>query len=168
MADSHSTDGLQPSLLDRLVLQSGNPGAGIQKDNSHKFSAITSRRLQKIVRRDLEVLLNTGCLSDVVDLSNYPLVSESVINFGIPNLTGGALENIDAAHLAKQIKKTILQFETRIMPESLKVSVSTSEEMNHRALRFEIECHVWGQSSPEYLLLRTELDPESGTMSVVD
>ena len=184
MVDSFPKDCLQPSLIDRLVnatedsgvtVGSKGPepvtsefGATTVKPRKPKYTELTSRRLREIVRRDLEILLNTGCLSDVVDLSAFPLVAESVLNYGIPNITGGAVDNIVVSDLSKKIKKSILRYETRILPESLRVTVTTSDAMSQHALRFEIECNVWGQPAPEYLLIRTELDPESGTVSILD
>ena len=46
--------------------------------------------------------------------------------------------------------------------------VATEDEMSPNALRFEIEGALWAQPIPERLYLQTEIDLETGSVSVVE
>ena len=46
--------------------------------------------LRDAIRRDVSWLLNTASLEAAIDLTNYPQVATSVLNFGVPELAGKA------------------------------------------------------------------------------
>ncbi|MEM1190901.1 MAG: type VI secretion system baseplate subunit TssE [Pseudomonadota bacterium] len=182
MTELTPADRLQPSLLDRLTddqpkRPAGEADAGESHDGEDSSSravrdgaapsqVITSRQLRELVKRDLTWLLNTSRLeSSTSDLEGYPLVSESVINYGIPELTGLLASNIDPRSLEAELTDIIYRFEPRIVRHSLSVRVETSDVMGRNALRFSIECDVWGQPSPEHMYLFSELDLETRQFS---
>jgi len=129
---------------------------------------VTSRRLKEYVKRDLAWLLNTVNLESVVDLDSCPRVAESVLNFGMPDLTGTTVNNINTKLLERKVVDTILKFEPRIIEKSLSVRISKKDEMSNRALQFEIECDIWAQPVPEHVRLNSELDLTSGSFDLRD
>jgi type VI secretion system protein ImpF len=155
---------LQPSLLDRLT--DDEPHA---QQESRDRRVISTRKLKEAALRDLGWLLNTTCLAAAEDLDGHPEVARSVLNFGIPDLTGFTASNLDAGGIERQIRQAIIDFEPRIMPESVRVMVRTAgTEMNHNALVFEIEGELWGQPLPQRLYLKTEIDLETGHVAVAE
>ena len=161
MAGLAQEERLQPSLLDRLT----DDEPGNQKESRDK-RVLSVRRLRECIKRDLGWLLNSGNLNDVQDLSDYPLVAESVLNYGVPDITGQSAANTDTVALERQLRQTILCFEPRIMKNSLRVHVVSSDEVSANALRFEIEFDMWAEPVPERLYLKTEVDMGSGAVSV--
>ena len=87
MAELTPKEHLQPSLLDRLT--DLNPAS---KTDTLEERVMSLRRLRESVIRDLEWLLNTGRLEIRVDLAGYPEVRSSVLNYGIPDITGASVE----------------------------------------------------------------------------
>ena len=83
VAELTAQERLQPSLLDRLT----DDEPGNQKESRDK-RVLTLRRIREGVIRDLAWLLNTANLECVEDLDGYPEVAKSVLNYGIPDLTG--------------------------------------------------------------------------------
>ena len=73
--------------------------------------------------------------------------------------------NLDTQALERKLANVISRFEPRILKRSLRISISTSEEMSGNALKFEIECDVWGQPAPERMYLLSEIDLEDGTFN---
>jgi type VI secretion system protein ImpF len=138
VAELEQQERLQPSLLDRLTDEEPE-----KSRESRDKRVLSVRKLRECIKRDLAWLLNTGNLNDVQDLSDYPLVAESVLNYGMPDITG----------------------QTR---NSLRVHVVTSDEMSVNALRFEIEFDMWAEPVPERLYLKTEVDLGSGVVSLSD
>ena len=163
MADLTPQERLQPSLLDRL--RDDEPGKQLE---SRDKRVISPRKLREFVKRDLTWLLNTGNLEEVEDLSGLPFVAKSVINYGLPELTGITASSADVTAIERKLHQSILDYEPRIQRSTLRVKVVTSEEMSHNALAFEIYCDVWADPVPERLYLKTEVDLESGHFSVTE
>lgn len=153
---------LQPSLLDRLT--DDEPG-NVQETADKRVLSLT--RLKASVLRDLTWLLNTSSLLDGDAMLHAP-VGTSVLNYGLPPLAGISASSIDVNVLESLIHQAIVTFEPRILPQTLRVRAQALPElMNHNALSFEIEGDLWAQPVALPLLLRTDLDLESGHVQVV-
>lgn len=164
MADLTSQDRLQPSLLDRLT-----DDEPFKKVESRDRRVLSARQLRDSALRDLGWLLNTGALSQVEDLEDYPNVRSSVLNFGIPDMAGSLVSSADIVEVERALRQAILDFEPRILPKSLKVRVETEEErMTTNAMVFHIDGELWGQPVPQRLYLKTELDLETGIVHLSD
>ena len=121
-------------------------------------------KFKESVLGDLEWLLNAGCLETTRDLSDYPYVKKSVLNYGLPDFSGTTASSVDDTTLERMLRKTILNFEPRILADSLKVRVTNRDE--HNNIIFEIEGDLWSQPMPEHLYLKTILDLELGNIEV--
>ena len=155
---------LQPSLLDRLTDEEPE-----RKQEPRERRALSFGQLRQAVKRDLAWLLNTTNLASVEDLSSHPHATRSVLNFGIPDLTGKAVSGVRVEEIQKLLRQAILDFEPRILPRSLKVRVVVDREgMSHNALRFEIDGELWAEPVPLRMLLQSEIDLETGHVRVED
>jgi len=163
MADLLPTERLQPSLLERL--RDDEPA---NSQESREQRVLSVRRLRESVLRDMAWLLNAICLESVQSLENYPDAASSTVNFGIPDLSGHSASATDVGMLEKQIRRAILQFEPRILPNTLNVKVISTDSYNHNAVNFDIEGDLWMQPLPLRLYLKTQLDLETGNVEVMD
>lgn len=164
MADLTNRERLQPSLLDRLT---DNDPRNRQESRDERVLSV--KRLKESVLRDLEWLLNTENLASIVDLTPFPQVESSVLNFGRPALSGKAGSTVDLGVLQDRIRTAIHDFEPRILEDSLRIRVVYDENvLSNNSLSFEIEGQLWAQPLPLTLFLRTEVDLESGTISVTE
>jgi len=162
VAELTTQERLQPSLLDRLT--DDEPA---KSEEGRDKRVISSARLRECVARDMSWLLNCVNLEASVDLELYPDVARSVLNFGIPDLTGAALSGIDTEKLQRRIREAILAFEPRLTASSLRVTVrANSARMDRRSLMFDIESEMWAQPIPLNLYLKTEMDLETGKLAV--
>ena len=159
MAELTPRERLQPSLLDRL-----KDNAPDKKVESREQRILSLAQLRRSVSRDLEWLLNSGCLETVQSLEDYPYVRQSVLNYGIPDLTGTTASNADPPTLERYLRQAILAFEPRILKHSLKVKAKASAK--HNQIIFEIEGELWAQPLPEHLFLKTILDLELGKVEI--
>jgi type VI secretion system protein ImpF len=58
-------------------------------------------------------------------------------------------------------------FEPRILAESLSVRASSAEsEMSRKSLSIDIEGELWAQPIPQRLFLRTEVDLDTGNVTI--
>ncbi|WP_089727416.1 type VI secretion system baseplate subunit TssE [Candidatus Thiosymbion oneisti] len=162
MAELTPKERLQPSLLDRLTDDEPR-----QDKESREQRVLSPRQLRSSVIRDLQWLLNAVDLASVQDLSPYPQVADSVLNYGLPDLAGKNVSGLEVGSLEKGLKDIIRRFEPRILPASLEVrAVVDADSMSHNAVRFDIEGELWGQPLPQQLYLKTEVDLESGAFEV--
>ena len=162
MANWSLPEKLQPSLLDRLT--DLHPE---KKKESSSQQVLSQQRYKDAVIRDLGWLLNSVSMDSVFDLSAYPDAKHSVINYGLPDISGQTASSIDTTTMEKALQSVIYEFEPRIIPNTLKIKVhSQPDEMSHNSLVFEIEGVVFGQPMPFQVLLRSELDLECGEFTV--
>src|SRR5215813_10966396 len=74
---------LQPALLDRLTDDEPD-----KKVEPREARVLSKRRLRESVLRDLTWLFNATQLEAVNPLAKAPYVRKSVLNFGLPELSG--------------------------------------------------------------------------------
>lgn len=162
MAELTHQERLQPSLLDRLT--DDEPG---QSREARNRRVLTTAQLRERVLRDLNWLLNSVWLEATTDLSECPFVAHSVLNYGVPDFAGLTSSSIDAFALERIVRQAILNFEPRIQSNTLRVRVvGQQDEMGPNALTFEIEGELWARPIPIELFLKTEVDLETGHISV--
>lgn len=153
---------LQPSLLDRLTDLKPT-----QVKESSSQQTMSQSQFKEAVVRDLGWLLNTPSLDVCADLEKYPQVQRSVLNYGLPDMSGHTSSNVKVHIMEKAIKSAIQLFEPRIIRNSLKVKIhSNPDEMSHNSLIFEIAGSVFGQPAPFHVVLKSELDLECGDFNV--
>jgi len=154
MAGISQRERLQPSLLDRLAGEEDEVG-------------FSEQRLREAVKRDLTWLFNTTNLESVLDLARHPLAARSVLNYGLPDLAGHTVTSIETGALQDALKQAIADFEPRLDRGSIRLRLDVDpEEMSHNALAFTIAAELWAEPVPLHVLLRTEIDLETGNVRV--
>jgi type VI secretion system protein ImpF len=129
---------------------------------------MTKAQLRTAVLRDLAWLFNTTNAAAELALDRYPEAARSALNYGLPAFSGKPLSSVDLPRLETALKNAIIRFEPRILPHSLAVrGVGTTAAMGqHNVVSFEIVGELWAQPYPFELLLKTDLDLESGEISI--
>ena len=165
MAKRTPQERLQPALLDRLVDE--DPDSR-QELREHRL--ITKARLRQAVLRDLAWLFNATRLEADVDMSKAPYAQRSVINFGLPAFAGRCASSLEVNELERAIRQAIVDFEPRILPGTLRVRALVEPDRldHHNVIGVEIEGHLWAQPVPLELLVRTEIDLETGKVEIAD
>lgn len=164
MAELTPKEKLQPSLLDRLT----DDEPDRQRESRDK-RIITGVQLRESVRRDLSWLLNNTCLQAVENLDAYPEVARSTLNFGVPDLAGTTASTVDVKALEKSLRAAILNFEPRLLRDSVRLKpVINPKEAQRNDLSFIIEAELWSQPVPLRVFLKTDLDLETGEIAVAE
>lgn len=162
MAELSLQERLQPSLLDRLT--DNEPDTKVEARGQRVLSI---NRLKRSVLRDLAWLLNSGNMEETEDLSDFPDVSKSVINYGVAGIAGTSAKSADIPRIERQVKQAIIDFEPRILAKSLSVKVVLDDEkLTQKMLTFQIEGQLWAQPLPVSLYLSTDIDLETGSTTV--
>ncbi|MGO9992904.1 MAG: type VI secretion system baseplate subunit TssE [Steroidobacteraceae bacterium] len=128
---------------------------------------ISMRQLRESVLRDLAWLLCTSSYDTDRSLSAWPEVERSVFNFGLPSIAGIGVTGFDADAAARRLQKAIETFEPRFSYVRVTPEVDTGR-MDRNALAFRVEAELWGQPTPQRLLLRTQIDVETADVVITD
>jgi type VI secretion system protein ImpF len=139
-----------------------------KREESREQRVLSLARLRECVIRDLTWLLNSERLPSTQQAADCPEAMRSVINYGIPPLSGLASSGVDAESLEREILQAIHTFEPRLIPGTVSVRAVETDEMSGCALMFEIEADLWAQPLPLHLYLQTELDLETGRFETTE
>jgi type VI secretion system protein ImpF len=150
-----------PALLDRLV-----DDAPDHREEPLRRRTISPEDYRAAVLRDLRWLLNSPCHLPGEDISQFPHVATSVLNYGTRNLAGATTDSIDPLEMERHIRESIIAFEPRIMPDSIQVRMVDAHSEEPGRIAFEIKGHLWALPHPERILFRTDIDLESGTCEI--
>jgi len=154
-----------PSLYDRLRRRDAE---GIDD------YFVDGGQLRSVVKRDLEVLLNATSLESTSDLTGHPKVRASVLNYGLPDLTGQIVSGLTAWEIQEALRAALSNYEPRIVADSLNVQVDTtgvglnSERAYdpERGLTLAISGTILGTPMPESIFIQTRWDIETNELSV--
>ncbi|MEP6592347.1 MAG: type VI secretion system baseplate subunit TssE [Acidobacteriota bacterium] len=165
MADPRSAaDQLQPALLDRLTDEEPD-----KKLEARVQRVISKRQMREAVLRDLAWLFNCTRLDANMDPATLPNARRSVINFGLPALSGETATSIDVSDLERGVRQAVLDFEPRILAGTLRVrALEVGQFENHNVIGIEISGQLWAQPVPIDLLVRTEIDLETGKVEIAE
>jgi len=162
MAELAPRERLQPSLLDRLT--DHEPDKTVE---ARERRVLSERGLREGVLRDLAWLLNATSLVSTGELPRLPHLAGSVLNYGLPAISGVSLANMERADLERAIRQAIWDFEPRLIRSSVSVKAMSAQGAISKIV-FEIEADLWAQPYPERLYLKTELDLDLGQLSLLD
>jgi type VI secretion system protein ImpF len=165
MAELTTQEKLQPALLDRLCDNEPTKSA-----ESREARVMSRQQMRAAVLRDLAWLFNATQPLAPDAHAGLEHVKGSVINFGLPSLSGTTVTSVDFGALEQQIRRAILDFEPRIMAETLRVQTVSVDSLldQHNTLSLQISGNMWAQPVPFELLLRTEVDLETGQVQLQD
>lgn len=156
---------LQPALLDRLTDEEPE-----KTQEPREFRVMTKTRLRQAVLRDLTWLFNATRLESRGEWGGLDDARRSVINYGLPTLSGKSATSIDVTDLERVIRQAILDFEPRLLPSTLQVRALLEPATldHHNVIGVEIRSQLWAQPVPFELLVRTEIDLETGKVEIAD
>lgn len=161
MAGLTPREKLQPSLLDRLT--DDRPD---QKVSPGGPPVLSMAQLRARVRVELSCIMNATRLETVQDLSEFPHVRASGINYGIPDLSGKTASGMSSQKIEKDVKEAILRYEPRLMSETVQVNSTVGGKNINNSLVVEIAAELWGNPLPEKMKLRTLFSLEDGEATV--
>lgn len=163
MPDPVPQQHLQPSLFDRLL--DDEPDRLKEGDDKR---TLTRAGLRQAVLRDLDWLLNTTSLGLAHDDRRHPHAARSVINYGLPMLSGQFTSSIQRVSMEQALRQAIVQYEPRILPDSLEVELVMDGPAidSHNGIGLVIRGLLWAQPVPLEFLLRSQIDLEEGRVEV--
>ena len=125
--------------------------------------------IRECVRRDLDWLFNAHAFSPSEWLEPRPETRRSVLNYGLPDLSGRTATGIDVQQLEHRLEEVIAAFEPRILRRTLRVRLDLeASDLDHNSLMLEIQGELWALPTPYHLRLRSRLDLDEDVASVIE
>ena len=149
---------IRPSVLDRLLDDESELA-----ERALGWDASVGV-LKRVVRRDLEWLLNTRRTPEPAP-EHLPEVRHSLFHYGLPDITSLSRDSAeDRRLLLQQIEEAIALFEPRLADvRVVPVETGTGAE---RELRFRVEGMLRMEPNPERVSFDTVLEVSSGEYEV--
>ena len=136
---------------------------------------VSNKDVVAAVCRDIEALLNTArydckyLLSEseeiehpnaLRDLSQFPEVQSSVVNYGIVPILGTLRASLDINEFEKELRAALLDFEPRLDPRKLRVEVKKRVRSGDALSAFDVVItgEIRLSPAPEHLRLIAEID----------
>lgn len=153
---AHAT--LLPTLFERL-----KDDAPLQHSEAPMDFMITAAKMRELIRDSLSELFNTINLGQSFNTVRYSEAAASVINYGIPPIAGGYLSQVRWVDIERMVRKAVLTFEPRIIPETLCIlpPPETQEKFTANTLRFTIQAMIHMDPHPLEFALQSNLDLET-------
>jgi type VI secretion system protein ImpF len=150
---------LIPSVLDRLI----DDEPGVRREAPRSRTQVL-RDLKQSVRRDLENLLNTRvrCVPWAPEMT---FLKKSLVNYGIPDLTGSSpVSPKDREEFRRTLETIVKQYETRL--KKLRVRLLDSPNSIDRTIRFHIDAVLQAEPAPEPIAFDSTLRLATGSFEV--
>lgn len=167
------TPRINPTLFDKLIADSAEGGASGGVDftqaaprfpTAARIERFNEAALRSTLLRELDWLLNTVNLDAVQDLSSFPEVRGSTLNYGLGDLSGTLLTGRGVQARARDIREAILRFEPRVERGSLDVDPSL-EDARPNSVSFVIRGDVTAAVQAMPVEIRTDVEVDTGTAS---
>ncbi|KVO39586.1 type VI secretion system baseplate subunit TssE [Burkholderia ubonensis] len=159
--DRHRAEYL-PSLFDRL--RDDAPHARSEPPGAYAANADDMRR---IIQRDLSLLLNASNIGDELNATRYPHAAASVVNYGMPPLSGGYLGDRRWESIERLIRTAIVRFEPRLIADSIRIRpLNGRSEATYNKLMLEIDALVQWSPYPLEFRIQSTFDLEMNRVTL--
>ena len=157
----------KPSVLDKLLAGSIEAGA---REHQHfpvpRLDRFDERALRQVVQRDVALLLNDIHFEASVPLDDFPEVRTSVLNQGLPELVGRALDRDGMKRRGEEITAALRAFEQRLRPETIRVTFDTSKIETENKLHFVVAGEIRNALEESWVQFETTVDLDDGRVEV--
>lgn len=121
--------------------------------------------LREHLAQDLSGLMGTISLDSALDLTDFPWVQKSVLNYGMTDLTRMTTDDVRRNRLAADLKATLLAHEPRLVPESLSVKLRREAGRNHH-VAFDVTAEMAAKPVDVPLEFVAEIDTGAGKVAL--
>lgn len=151
-----------PTLLERL--QDDEP-----KSSHDSYQPANMKQIRSIVQKNIIDIINNANIEDRLNEHRHKHVIDSVLNYGVSALIGSHENRQNWNILEKKIRKSILFFEPRIIPETLLIrSLQQYDSLSRYAIiMIEIRGLIYWDPRPIDICMNGRYDFESEKVELV-
>ena len=161
---------LKPSVLDKLIADMGR----LREDGTRfktpcyipQLDRFGETELRACIQRDIAWILNDINFEAAIDLDNYPEVKTSVLNQGMPELTGRSLDSQALGKRAQEVAGAVRAFEERLRPDSIRVVFDKELVGTDNKLTFAIAGDIRNAIEESWVEFKSTVDLDDGHVEV--
>lgn len=127
---------------------------------------IDERALREALKIDLTNLLNTTNLASTLDLSIYPAVRRSVLNYGVDDLVSLTIGSTAVSELTESLRQALMAYEPRLVPGTLTVTRHEIPEDVGQRIGFHISAELRCRPIDIAVEFVAEIDIGSGKLEL--
>ena len=150
--DSRKAEELRDQNDARILTQRGS----IRRRGADEY------QLRRNLDMDLGDLVNTINLASCLDLEGMDRVRDSVLNFGVGDMTHLTMDAVRNADVAETLRRALLRHEPRLIAETLGVALKAVEDGPEQRIAFEVSAEMACRPVDIPLEFVAELDVGSG------
>jgi type VI secretion system protein ImpF len=178
MARSSNADRLSPPLMfafreahrerdARVVVDLRDEhGARIIAGRRARKGAVTEGQLREQLSLDLNALLNTINMETGFDLDKFPRVRESILNYGIPEISNRSIDEDGVADIVAEIRTALLLFEPRLIPDALTVTRDMTVDSHSLNIRFSVSGEMACDPAAVAVEFIADIEIDTGKMRI--
>ena len=178
MARSSNGDRLSPPLMfafrEAHKQRDSRKAADLRDEHGQRIisgrrarkGAITEEQLREQLTTDLNALLNTTNMEAGFDLGEFPQVRESILNYGIPEISNRTIDEHRVSDIADELRSALLQYEPRLRPEALVVTRDASVDPDTLNIRFEVSGEMACDPADVAVEFVADIEIDTGKMRI--
>lgn len=128
--------------------------------------SITEGQLREQLTLDLNALLNTTNMNSGFDLSEFPHVRESILNYGLPDISSRTIDEHRVSDIADEIRVALLQYEPRLSPDALVVTRDNTVDPDSLNIRFEVSGEMACDPADVAVEFVADIEIDTGKMRI--
>jgi type VI secretion system protein ImpF len=129
-------------------------------------SSVGEAALRAELAEDLASLLNTVEFGAIEDLQGLDEVGDSILNFGVPDLTAIAASPESARRVANLLRQRVENFECRLVPGTVRIASEALDDSASGQLRFHINAEMYSTPTDIPVEFVADVEVESGKIKV--
>lgn len=161
---------LKPSVLDKLIGDLGRTKGDGGRDLLPCYVPVLDRfnegELRACVLRDIGWILNDIHFAAAIPLGDHPEVATSVLNQGVPDLSGMQVNREALTRRADDIAQAVRTFEPRLVPKTVRVAFEKASVDNENKVRFVIQGELRQAIDDRHIELKTAVELDTGEVEV--
>lgn len=179
MASVRKTDRLAPPLMHafRMAHEKRDAKQKLDLRDEGGDRVIAARRiatrapisesgLRREVSRDVTSLMNTTNLHSIEDLTDFPDVRRSILNYGIPDLAHRTIDEDRLTDIAGEIQTALTDFEPRLARDSIRVRRDDTIGAEELLLRFHVSADLLCQPVNVPVEFLADIDFDTGKIKI--
>lgn len=136
----------------------------ISSRSKMRRDGVDETTLKAHVQADLGALMNTIQLGAAVDLTDAPHVERSVLNYGFRDLSDITARDLNSSSVVASIRRSLLDHEPRIVPETLDVQVADRSGNTQHRLEISVTAELMSDPVDVPVSFEAEVDLGAGKL----
>ena len=146
--------------------RAGDETRGDNRARPTQRVAITEATLRREVSRDLEALMNCVAMESSTDLTDFPRVRKSILNYGFPDIAHRTIDELSAFDLDSGLEDVLKLYEPRLVASTLRVTRDRTIDVDDLKIRYIVHSDLSCEPLNVPLEFVADIEATTGKISI--